>query len=112
MTGQCCMAGRAPHYLAPRVSEATASILPAAFLMLLPKCPLCLAAWLTVATGVSFSAAGAAWLPSSIVLLWVGVLGVVIWRRRFGRRATRVADLLVRALLIRPRPPLRAQGPR
>lgn len=86
MTGQCCVAGRAPHHLARRVSEATASILPAAFLILLPKCPLCLAAWLTVATGVSFSVAGAAWLRWSIVLLWVGSLGVAIWRRRFGHR--------------------------
>ena len=84
MTGQCCMAGRAPHYLAPRVSEATASILPAAFLMLLLKCPLCLAAWLTVGTGVSFSAACAAWLRGSIVLLWVGALTIMTWRRLFG----------------------------
>ncbi len=38
------------------MSRVTASILPAAVLAFLPKCPLCLAAWLTVATGVSFPA--------------------------------------------------------
>ena len=69
ISGQCCLAGRGPHAFARRLSKATASILPAALLMLMPKCPLCLAAWLTVATGVSFSATGAAWLPQPIALL-------------------------------------------
>jgi hypothetical protein len=50
--------------------------------LLLPKCPLCLAAWLVVATGIRFSASGAAWLCWSIVLLWAGALGVMIWSRR------------------------------
>jgi hypothetical protein len=86
MTGECCAAGRAPHPLARRLSKATTSVLPGALLMLLPKCPLCLAAWVTVATGVSFSAAGAAWLRASVVLLWVGALGVMIWRHLSERR--------------------------
>jgi hypothetical protein len=86
MTGECCAAGRAPQPLARRLSKATASVLPGALLMLLPKCPLCLAAWLTVATGVSFSAAGAAWLGGSVVLLWLGALGVMIWLRPSERR--------------------------
>ena len=64
--------------------------------MLLPKCPLCLTAWLTVATGVSFSAAAAAWLRGSMVLLWVGALGGMIWRRLFGRR---LAKALLAALV-------------
>jgi hypothetical protein len=87
MTGRCCVAGRAPHPLARPLSKATASILPAAFVVLLPKCPLCLAAWLTVATGVSFSATGARWVCGSIVLLWVGALTAMIWRRLFLRPA-------------------------
>jgi hypothetical protein len=84
MTKQCCVVGPARHRLARRLSRVTASILPAAVLVFLPKCPLCLAAWLTVATGVSFSAAGAAWVRASIVLLWVAALAPVIWRRVFG----------------------------
>jgi hypothetical protein len=85
MTGQCCVGGRAPHCLARRLYRVTASILPAAALALLPKCPLCLAAWLTVATGFSLSATGAAWLRASIVLslalLSLAVLAPVFWRR-------------------------------
>ena len=77
------MARRAPHPLA-RVYEATASMVPAALLMLLPKCPLCVAAWLTVATGFSFPAAAVAWLRGGIVLFWVAALAVMMWRRRLG----------------------------
>jgi predicted Abi (CAAX) family protease len=84
MSGQCCVAAPAPHRLARRLSTVTASILPAAGLVFLPKCPLCLAAWLTVATGVSFSTAGAAWVHVSVELLCVAALASVIWRRALG----------------------------
>ena len=88
MTGQCCVGGSASHRLAQRLSRVTASILPAAVLVLLPKCPLCLAAWMTLATGISFSGAGAAWERGSIVLLWVVVVALMIWRRAFRRAPT------------------------
>jgi hypothetical protein len=65
MTARCC----------------SAPILPAAALLLLPKCPLCLAAWLTLATGIGFSAAAASWLRAAIVLLSFAALGVILWRR-------------------------------
>lgn len=86
MTGQCCVSGRGPHPLARGLSQAIASILPAALLVLLPKCPLCLAMWLTVATGVTFSAAGAVWLRGAIVLLWTMAVGLLICRRRWKLR--------------------------
>jgi hypothetical protein len=59
--------------------------LPAAILVLLPKCPLCLAAWLTVVTGISFPIAGAAWLRGTIVLLWIAAVVPIVWCRTFGR---------------------------
>ncbi len=76
MTGECCVAGRAPHRLVRRLSRVTASILPTAVLAFLPKCPVCLAGWLTVATGVSFSAAGAAWVRGLVVVLGVAVIAL------------------------------------
>jgi hypothetical protein len=79
---QCCVRDPEPH----RFSSIASSILPAALLLFLPKCPLCLAAWLTVATGVSFPLAGVAWLRGTLVLLWAVVMLAMIWRRVFRRR--------------------------
>ena len=82
------MAGRAPGRLARRLSGVIASIPPAAVLVLLPKCPLCLAAWLTVATGIGFSATGAAWVSAMLVVSWVAAVALafapIVWRRVFG----------------------------
>jgi hypothetical protein len=82
MTGQCCAARR--------LSKGAAAILPAAIVALLPKCPLCLAAWLTAATGVGFSASGAAWVRAGVVALWIGALGVMAWRRLFEHKGEMV----------------------
>ena len=85
MTGQCCVGGTASRRLARRLSRAAASILPGAVLVLLPKCPLCLAAWLTVVTGVGFSAAAAARVREMVVLFSVVAVALAaapIVRRR------------------------------
>jgi len=85
MAGQCCVAGPASRGPARRFSKAAASILPGALLVLLPKCPLCLAAWLTVATGAGFSAAGVSLARGILVLFWIIAMAlafVPIIRRR------------------------------
>jgi hypothetical protein len=89
MTGQCCTGGGPSRRLARRLSTVTASILPGVVLVLLPKCPLCLAAWLTVATGLGVSAAGAAWVRGIAVMFSVVAMALAaapIFRcRAFGR---------------------------
>jgi hypothetical protein len=80
MTGQCCIVRPASHRLSRRLSGTAASLVPAALLVLLPKCPLCLAAWLTVATGIGFSPAGAAWLRGSLLVFWIAAFAVVVRR--------------------------------
>ena len=69
--------------------RAVASILPGIMLVFLPKCPLCLAAWLTVATGVGFSTAGAAWVRGMLLLFWVAAVALtaarILRRRTLGR---------------------------
>ena len=84
MNRRCCVAGPAWRRPARRLSRVTASMLPGAVLVLLPKCPLCLAAWLTTATGVSVSAAASVWVRAAVVMLWVAALTPLIARRVFG----------------------------
>ena len=74
MTGSCCTSGGPKRPRARRISSAVASILPGAALVLLPKCPLCLAAWLTVATGIGISAAAVAWAREMVVGVWIALL--------------------------------------
>lgn len=89
MNRQCCTDALTSHGLARRISAATASILPGAALILLPKCPLCLAAWLTVVTGVGISAAGVVWVRSALLALWITTLALaavlIAQHRGFGR---------------------------
>ena len=101
MTGRCCASGRGPHPLARRLSEGIVSTLPAGLLLLLPKCPLCLAMWLALATGLSVPVAGIAWLRGGIVLLWVGAIGVVIWCRRNQRRLSPIDKMRTKSYTIR-----------
>jgi hypothetical protein len=74
----CCSGGEGrSRSLARRLFGAAASVTPGAALVLLPKCPLCLAAWLTVATGVGVSAAAAAWMQETIVAVSIAALAGV-----------------------------------
>jgi len=84
MNGQCCRGGPPARGPARKVSRAAASIVPGLLLVFLPKCPLCLAAWLTMVTGVGFTAAGAAWVRGMVVVLWVAAMALttLIVRRR------------------------------
>lgn len=79
--GKCCVSGQASQRLTHRMGAAVAALLPVTALLFLPKCPLCLAAWLTVSTGVSFSASGGAWVRTSILAVWVATMALIIWRK-------------------------------
>lgn len=51
-----------------RLLRITAWLLPAATWALLPKCPMCLAVWLTAVTGIGCSASDSLWLRWSLLL--------------------------------------------
>ncbi len=92
MTGACCMGEARSRRLARKVSGAAASIVPGVVLVLLPKCPLCLAAWLTVATGIGVSVAAAARVRTLTEFLCVVILtftSVQFLRRRASRHPHR-----------------------
>ena len=85
MAGRCCTGEGPSRRLARRLSGAAASLASGAVLMLLPKCPLCLAAWLTLATGLGVPAAAAARVRGLIVIFWVAAMTLAaahIIRRR------------------------------
>lgn len=71
MTGQCRRCEAPTRRPAGRIASASASVLPGALLVLLPKCPLCLAAWLTAATGIGVSEAAATRVRGLILIVWV-----------------------------------------
>jgi hypothetical protein len=69
----CCKVAR-------RSGEIAGWILPGAILALLPKCPMCLAAYLMVATGISISVAAAVSMRAFLVACCVS--SVVLLGRR------------------------------
>ena len=62
--------------------------IPGVLLVLLPKCPACLAAWIAVATGASVPVAAAARLNTIVVLLCVFSIAAMMVRFGLRRRAT------------------------
>jgi ABC-type uncharacterized transport system permease subunit len=88
MTRQCCTGEGLSRRLARRLRAAAVSVLPGAILLVLPKCPLCLAVWLTVMTGIGVSTAAAARVRGVVVVFWVAVLAIAA-AQMVRRRATK-----------------------
>ena len=90
-----CAGGAGWRRLSRRFSAAAGSILPGVALILLPKCPMCLAVWLTVATGVGVSATAAAWARGALVVVWIAAVAIgaawIVRRRALALRLARRA---------------------
>jgi hypothetical protein len=63
---------------APRLLKIAQLSLPAAVLMLLPKCPVCLAAYVAFGTGVSLSVAAVSIVRSTLVAVCAAALAVAL----------------------------------
>jgi hypothetical protein len=85
MSATCCTSA------ARRVWRSASWVAPTAVLLLVPKCPMCLAAYVVAATGMSVSLSTAGWLRTGLIGASVAVLlalscGVARrwWRGRCG----------------------------
>jgi hypothetical protein len=64
-----------------RVREVSAWVLPSAILVLVPKCPACLAAYVTLWTGLGLSLSTATYLRWVLLFLCIGSLLILIVNR-------------------------------
>lgn len=70
-TAQSADNGAKPSLFIRRCRSAAEWMIPGAILALLPKCPLCLAAYLALVTGVGFSMSTLIYLRTALVVLCV-----------------------------------------
>lgn len=75
----------APHAPAPagrggarRGAVAAAWLLPSAALLLMPKCPMCVAAYVAMFTGLSLSFSAASALQTGLIIASAAALGVLV----------------------------------
>jgi hypothetical protein len=55
-------------------------MVPGGILVLLPKCPACIAAYFAIGSGIGISVATAAYVRMGVVVLCVGSLGYFVMR--------------------------------
>jgi hypothetical protein len=78
----CCGNSRHPKSVGRSVRQILAWGLPNILLVLLPKCPACLAAYVALWTGIGLSLSTVMYLRWSVLLLCVGSLILLIMQRR------------------------------
>ncbi|GMV91069.1 MAG: hypothetical protein KJ060_21395 [Candidatus Hydrogenedentes bacterium] len=89
----CCQSPVRRSGLRSRVLETTGWAVPGALLVLMPKCPACVAGYIALATGVGISFTAAAYLRTGLLVASVGLLILLAARQVHGfvrrRRAAR-----------------------
>jgi hypothetical protein len=85
---------RRPATRLHRGGEIAGWIVPSVTLTLLPKCPLCVAACVTLATGIGISLPAATYLRAGLIVLCVASL-IFVAARRLRSLSARIAALAV-----------------
>jgi hypothetical protein len=86
----CCSAETRPvtNGAAQRVGNSLCWLAPAAVLVLMPKCPLCLIAYVAAVSGIVLTVSASSFLQGFITIFCAGALTVLIWQKlrvRWGR---------------------------
>ena len=74
--------------------EVVSSVLPAVILVLLPKCPVCIAAYIAVVTGIGLSLPVTAHLRTLLVILCATSLIYFVARQIHRRLALRMSSVI------------------
>ncbi len=69
-----------------RCSEIAGWLLPSATLALIPKCPMCVAAYIALATGIGISLPTAAYIRATLLIMCVASLVFLTARHLHSRR--------------------------
>jgi hypothetical protein len=78
---KCCRGSRVGcGSIVRRAVDLLGWIVPSAILALIPKCPMCLAAYVALWTGIGLSVSAAIYLRTSVLLLCVGLLLYLVVR--------------------------------
>ena len=72
MNATCCQSGRSSWVR--RFADVIGWIVPASILALLPKCPMCVAAYVALATGIGVSVTVATYLRGGAIVICVAML--------------------------------------
>lgn len=82
------MAPRDPSAQVRRGVAATSWLIPGGLLLLMPKCPVCLAGYIALFTGIGISVPGASWIRISLIVVCVASLLLLAFRltRKIHRR--------------------------
>ena len=80
-THSCCNTSAGRSSIARRFLALLSWIAPGAALVMLPKCPACLAGYIALGTGLGISFTAAAHLRTLIVILAVACLALLLIRR-------------------------------
>lgn len=65
-----------------RASDLARWLIPGAILSLMPKCPLCIAGYIALATGIGISVSAVAYLRELLIILCLASLLYAAFRRR------------------------------